>query len=183
MLTSLPTTLAAKPRPRGFTLLELTVAAFVLSLVLGLAVPQLQGLLTQTPQQELSHLARTLRQLRNDAILQNRTYWLIFDLAQQQVRVEEEQSGQRQAFAEDHPQRSLRPHQLPEDWEIANVLLAQQQPELMQPTQVEVLIDNSGFVTPFRYQFRQRNDPDRFWEIETNGLLGRVVLRSPESES
>ena len=95
--------MSAEQARRGFTLLELTFATIVISLILGLPNPQLQSVMTQVPQQELSYLTRTLRQLRNDAILQNRTYWLVFDLQNQQIRIEEEDSGEREAFAEDHP--------------------------------------------------------------------------------
>ncbi|MGB1834784.1 MAG: hypothetical protein ACPHP9_13950, partial [bacterium] len=149
---------------------------------LGLTIPQLQSVMTQVPQQELSYLTRTLRQLRNDAILQNRTYWLVFDLQNQQIRIEEEDSGEREAFADDHPERTLRPHLIPEDWEIAAVLLTQEERELIQPEEVEILVDNSGFVTPFRYQFRERERPEETWEIATKGLLGRVEMLNPDAE-
>ena len=87
MLTFLPMMRAEKAR-QGFTLLELAFATIVISLILGLTIPQLQSVMTQVPQQELSYLTRTLRQLRNDAILQNRTYWLVFDLQNQKIRID-----------------------------------------------------------------------------------------------
>ena len=86
-MPTFPPTMSAEQARRGFTLLELTFATIVISLILGLTIPQLQSVMTQVPQQELSYLTRTLRQLRNDAILQNRTYWLVFDLQNQQIRI------------------------------------------------------------------------------------------------
>ena len=65
MPTFHPMMRAEKAR-QGFTLLELTFATIVISLILGLTIPQLQSVMTQVPQQELSYLTRTLRQLRND---------------------------------------------------------------------------------------------------------------------
>ena len=181
-MPTFPPTMHAEQARRGFTLLELTFATIVISLILGLTIPQLQSVMTQVPQQELSYLMRTLRQLRNDAILQNRTYWLVFDLQNQQIRIEEEDSGEREVFADDHPERTLRPHLIPEDWEIVAVLLTQEERELIQPEEVEILVDNSGFVTPFRYQFREREQPEETWEIATKGLLGRVEMLNPDAE-
>jgi hypothetical protein len=43
-------------------------------------------------------------------------------------------------------------------------------------------VDNSGFVTPFRYQFREREQPEETWEIATKGLLGRVEMLNPNTE-
>ena len=68
-MPTFPPTMRAEQARRGFTLLELTFATIVISLILGLTIPQLQSVMTQLPQQELSHLTGTLRQLRNDAIL------------------------------------------------------------------------------------------------------------------
>ena len=181
MLTFLPMMRAEKAR-QGFTLLELTFATIVISLILGLTIPQLQSVMTQVPQQELSYLTRTLRQLRNDAILQNRTYWLVFDLQNQKIRIDEEYGGEREAFADDHPEHTLRPHLIPETWEISAVLLTQEERDLIQPEEVEILVDNSGFVTPFRYQFREREQPEETWEIATKGLLGRVEMLHPNIE-
>jgi type II secretory pathway pseudopilin PulG len=167
---------------RGFTLLELTFVAIVLSLILGLTIPQLQSVMTQVPQQELSYLTRTLRQLRNDAILQNRTYWLVFDLQKSEIIIKEEKGNGREAFPEDHPENTLRPHVIPEDWEITAVLLTQEVRALIQPEEVEILVDSSGFVTPFRYQFRERERPEEIWEVATKGLLGRVEMLNPNAE-
>ena len=40
----------------------------------------------------------------------------------------------------------------------------------------EVLIDNSGFVTPFLLTFLEA-DGQRFWEMESVGILGKLELR------
>ena len=93
-MPTFPPTMSAEQARRGFTLLELTFATIVISLILGLTIPQIHSLITQVPQQELSYLTRTLRQLRNDAILQNRTYWLVFDLQNQKIRIDEEYAGE-----------------------------------------------------------------------------------------
>ena len=71
---------------------------------------------------------------------------------------------------------------IPENWEIVAVLLTQEEGELIQPEEVEILVDNSGFVTPFRYQFRESGQPEETWEIATKGLLGRVEMLNPDTE-
>jgi hypothetical protein len=152
--------------------------------MLGLAVPQFGSLFTAAPETEFKRLARLIKSLRTDAILQNRQYVVVFDRLQQQVRIEEEQNGERIVFDEDARDRMLRPHPLPAGWEIADIQFSETDNSDLSvpPEKAEIYINNSGFVTPFRFQFHRRDEPDQVWEIATKGILGQLELRSPTNE-
>ena len=66
---------------RGFTLIELTVVVFLIGLVLFLAVPRIHdGFFKDSLRSAIKYIISTSRELRNDAIRENKDFVLNVDM-------------------------------------------------------------------------------------------------------
>lgn len=72
----------------GFTLIELGLVLLIMSVVFAITVPRFFDSTRRQLEAEARHLAVTFRHLRNEAILNNRTYRLMYDLDQHRYWVE-----------------------------------------------------------------------------------------------
>lgn len=67
-------------RNQGFTLIELTMVIFLISLMLTITLPKLQNIaLSDTLKNTLRTLTSTVNELRYQAIRENQTYYLNYD--------------------------------------------------------------------------------------------------------
>ena len=76
---------------------------------------------------------------------------------------------------EDWP-RWLKEHEFSEEFVLQDARYSSNTQSQSPSSNFEVLIDNSGFVTPFLLTFLEA-DGQRFWEMESVGILGKLELR------
>jgi len=162
----------------GFTFLEILVVLTLALLILGTVLPQFLAFFSKPVEKEFKHLNTVLQTLRNDAVLKNSSYCLLFDLKLQQMMTSEEiNSGECSDEFFEKPD-SLKPHEFPEDLILREAqragssnLVSGEINELL-----EVHINSSGFVTPFMLVF-SLPDVSKSWIIETKGIMGKVMIR------
>jgi len=66
---------------RGFTFIEITVVIFLIGLIIGLAMPRVRdALLTDDLRRSSRNMIGLLKELRNEAIRENKAYFMHFDL-------------------------------------------------------------------------------------------------------
>ena len=70
----------------------------------------------------------------------------------------------------------LEEHEFPEEFVLQDARYSSNTQSQNPSSSFEVLIDNSGFVTPFLLTFLEA-DGQRFWEMESVGILGKLELR------
>ena len=179
---SVPTTSdPIKSVGKGFSFLELMVVIALAALLAGYAVPNFTALFTSPQENEYQHLTKVLRMLRTDAVLRSRNYCLSFDLKQQLLIpgvLDSEGCGDGEKQEEDWP-KWLMEHEFSEELILQEARYASTTPTQNSSSAFEVLIDNSGFVTPFVLTFAER-DGLRFWEMESVGILGKLELRESQ---
>ena len=115
--------------------------------------------------------------LRNDAVLKNTSYCLLFDLKNQQMMVSlEDPTGKCSEEFLQEP-KLLKTHIFPEDLRLreakpaeSNYLNSGTGQDLL-----EVHINSSGFVTPFFLLFSVP-DSSKSWKIESLGIMGKLEL-------
>jgi prepilin-type N-terminal cleavage/methylation domain-containing protein len=69
-----------KKGSRGFTLLELVVALFLVSVIAAVILPSFTGFGARKVKSEAREIASILRFLNDSAISRKETYWITFDL-------------------------------------------------------------------------------------------------------
>jgi len=163
---------------KGFSFLELMVVIALAALLAGYAVPNFTALFTSPQEKEYQHLTKVLRMLRTDALLRSQAYCLSFDLKEQKLipgLIGPEGCGDGENQEEDWP-RWLKEHEFPEEFALQDARYSSNTQSQNPSSNFEVLIDNSGFVTPFLLTFLDA-DGQRFWEMESVGILGKLELR------
>ena len=143
----------------------------LLALVMFLALPALQNLLEGSLQREVRRLSGVVRLLRNEAVLTNSRFRLMFDLDKGEYRVE-----QRDEFG-DYEQRDdpkeLRPHAFPSSFDIKDLVLFGEVSRAEPETVVPIIIDSSGYVDPFLLHF---SDGAAEYTLRVTGFTGRIDL-------
>ena len=165
-------------RLKGFTFLEIMVVLTLVILLIGMAVPQFFGLFSKPHESEFKHLNSVLKILRNEAVLKNTSYCLIFDLKlQQMMSTEERESGKCDNEYMNKP-KFLKPHEFPENLRLREAVLAERNHTSFASAShlLEVHINSSGFVTPFLLVFSMPDD-SKSWEMESKGITGKLELR------
>ena len=150
-------------------------------LLAGYVVPNFSAMFTSHQDSEFGHLTKVLRMLRTDAILRSRSYCISFDLKEQRMHpglIESGRCSGKGNQEEDWP-KWLKEHEFPEELILQEARYASTSPTQNSSSAFEVLIDNSGFVTPFVLTFAER-DRLRFWEMESVGILGKLELRQSQ---
>ncbi len=169
---------------RGFTFIEVMLVLVVFSLVAALAVPEFFAAFEKTNESELRKLVRVINLLRNEAILGNNQYYIVFDLEEQKYSVEvlRKEGGRAQV---DTP-KLLRPHSFPEEFHLNEIALTNDDITLKQKIvglsslaqdAVSVSVDSSGFVTPFTLFFTL---DEEIWLIQTKNIMGQLELKKHE---
>ncbi len=169
-------------RPAGFSFLEVMVALFLLALLSTFAAPRFMTVFEKTADREFRHLTRVLDLLRNESILGNKQFFIVFDPKKQKYHVEQQRKEGGRIEVE-YP-RILKPRIFPEDFHLENVSLSVRAPSLRAqwmlvetntPEPVVVRIDNAGFVTPFTLFFSLGKD---VWFIQTRDVLGNLEMKA-----
>tara|TARA_B100001142_G_scaffold125948_1_gene127803 strand:- start:1224 stop:1784 length:561 start_codon:yes stop_codon:yes gene_type:complete len=161
----------------GFTFLEILVATTLLLLLMGMIVPHFFALFSKAHEVEHKHLKSVIKLLRNDAVLKNTSYCLLFDLKNQQMMVAADNpSGNCSDNFLQEP-RMLKTHYFPKDFSLiearpagSNYISSDTDNDIL-----EVHINSSGYVTPFFLLFSLPNS-SKSWQIESRGILGELEL-------
>ncbi|MGK5091436.1 type II secretion system protein [Deltaproteobacteria bacterium TL4] len=168
---------------KGFSFIELMVVLVLMSSVMAMTVPRFDGFFEKPQEKEYRNLARVLKLLRNEAILGQTEYYMIFDTKQQRYHIEKAlKDGNRESM--DSP-KILKPHAFVVEFPLHQVTLAQVANQntasriLQFP--VEVSIDSSGFVTPFTLVFTD-TETNHFWYINTKNIMGYLELKEETTE-
>ena len=162
---------APRPRPPGFTLVELMLVLGLLMVVMFLAVPTFQGLLQGSLQEEVNRLSGVIRLLRNEAVLTNTRYRLLLDLEQGRYAVERQDVlGGYETVREP---RVLSPHDFPPELAVAELELLGRVYRPDEPEPLPVVVDASGYVDPFLLRFTHE---DEEYTLRVSGFTGNVEL-------
>ena len=161
----------------GFTFLEILVATTLLVLLMGMIVPHFFALFYKAHEVEHKHLKSVIKLLRNDAVLKNTSYCLLFDLKNQQMMVSAyNPTGNCSDNFLQEP-RMLKTHYFPKDFSLiearpagSNYISSDTDNDIL-----EVHINSSGYVTPFFLLFSLPNS-SKSWQIESRGILGELEL-------
>ena len=148
-------------------------------LLAGYAIPNFSALFTSHQDSEFGHLTKVLRMLRTDAILRSRSYCVSFDLKEQRMHpglIESGRCSGKGNQEEDWP-KWLKEHVYPEELVLKQASNVAEKSGLNPPESFEILIDNSGFVTPFLLTFTEKEGPG-VWEMKSKGILGQLEMRS-----
>ncbi len=164
----------------GFTFLEILVVLTLVLTILGTVIPQFLAFFSRPVEKEFKHINAVLKTLRNDAVLQNKSYCLLFDLKSQQMMTSEQvDSGKCSEEFFEKPD-SLKLHEFPEDLILSEAQLAES--SILNSGAInkflEIHINSSGFVSPFKLVF-SLPDVSSSWIIETKGIMGKLLLREP----
>jgi len=162
----------------GFTFLEILVVLTLALLILGSVIPQFLAFFSKPIEKEFKHINAVLKTLRNDAVLKNTSYCLLFDLKLQQMMSSEElESGECSKEFFEKP-NSLKPHKFSEDLILSEAQLADSSNLFSRATNkfLEVHINGSGFVSPFMLLFFL-TDVSSSWIIESKGIMGELQIR------
>jgi prepilin-type N-terminal cleavage/methylation domain-containing protein len=162
----------------GFTFLEILVVLTLALIIFGTVLPQFLAFFSKPIEKEFKHINAVLKTLRNDAVLKNNSYCLIFDLKLQQLMTSEEfYSGECSKEFFEKPD-SLKPHDFPEDLILreANLVESSNIGASSANEFLEVHINSSGFVSPFMVVFSLA-DVSNSWIIETKGIMGKLLIR------
>ena len=163
----------------GFTFLEILVVLTLALIIFGTVLPQFLAFFSKPIEKEFKHINAVLKTLRNDAVLKNTSYCLLFDLKLQQMMSSEElESGECSKEFFEKP-NSLKPHEFPEDLILREAHLAGSSNLVSGAIKefLEVHINSSGFVSPFMLVF-SLPDVSRSWIIETKGIMGKLLIRA-----
>lgn len=169
-------------RDAGFSFLEIIVVLLVFGLLATFAVPQFFSAFEKTNTTEFRNLSRVFNLLRNESILGNTQYFIVFDPQEQGYYIElNRKEGGRVKL--DSP-RILRPHSFPENFKLESISLTQKsstptrtQYKLLGTTPqqpVAIQVNSSGFVTPFTLFFRF---DEEIWFIKTKDIMGHLEMK------
>lgn len=164
---------------RGFTFLEVMIVMVLFALVATWGMPEMVSLLEKTPQIETKRLTEAINMLRNDSVLGQNTYYIIFNFKEQHYTVERElKIGGRAKLETSYFKK---PHKFPEEFALVDfVLAANKEKSRFQPLlnfkekpNAEIAIDSSGFVSPFEMVFQEDK---KFWLIKSVNIMGRLEV-------
>ena len=179
--TSTPSTSDIIKFRKGFSFLELMVVIALAALLAGYALPNFSALFTSPQENEYQHLTKVLRILRTDAVLRSRTYCLSFDIKEQLLipGILQSEGCEEQENNEEEWPKWLLKHRFPEELVLQEARYSSNNTSQSPSPTFEVLIDNSGFVTPFFLTFKEINGQS-FWEMESMGILGKLEMRESQ---
>ncbi|MFI5399663.1 MAG: prepilin-type N-terminal cleavage/methylation domain-containing protein [SAR324 cluster bacterium] len=135
----------------GFTLLEMLVVLLLMSLIAGFTVPLFQTLLEGQVQREATRLSQLVRILRNEAVLTQTDFHLVFDLKEQSYWVEARKGD---TYTVRTDAAVLRKHTLPGSFAVTDlVVMGNVHTRQAEERPVPITVDPSGFVDSFLLHF------------------------------
>ena len=170
-MRTFPARISRRPRPAGFTVVELVLVLMLLGVILLLGIPAFQNLLQNTLQAEAGRLAGVIRLLRNEAVLTRSTYRLLLDLRQGAYSVQRlDDAG---AYRDVTDPRVLAPHALPTQVKVVALTLLGRTYRPDEPEPLPVQVDSSGYLDPFLL-WLTHGDED--FTLRVSGFTGKVEL-------
>ena len=163
---------------RGFTYIEILIVLTLVLIIVGSVTPNFLKIFSKPYESEYKHLSSLVKILRNDAILKNNSYCIIFDLKKQQIMTSKEDiSGECEDNYFTKP-KILEPHFFSEDLIMQEARLADKNyvSTKAHSDYLKIHINGSGFVTPFLLKF-SLSDYTKSWKIESIGIMGELELQ------
>jgi len=161
----------------GFTFLEILLVLTLVIVILGSVTPNFLNFFSKSQESEFKYLKSIIKILRNDAILKNNSYCIIFDLNNQKIMTSNEnKSGECEENYLTKP-KILKPHKISDELILQEASLAEKNLVTNRSSSdfLKVHINNSGFVTPFVLKFSLKNF-SKSWEIKSKGIMGELYL-------
>ena len=156
----------------GFSFIEVVIFISILTLVLGYVTPNFFSLFESQKDKELKHLSKVFKIIRTDAILKNKKFCIKFNVERQYMRVNSYDSGECKNLKEKSLPKWLKNHSFQEEFflkDAGNILNNNR----TENDNFFVIVDNSGFVTPFSLKFYEK-DNKKTWIYQTTNLLGNL---------
>ena len=142
--------------PRGLTMIDLLLVIVLMAALMMISVPAFHRLVEGHRAREVNRLVGLIHMLRNDAVLTNTRYRLVFDLPKNGYFVEKEVANGE--FDRQESPRELRGHTWPEGLQMETMALFGDETHLERDTVVPVEVDTSGFIDPFRLHLTDGED-------------------------
>ena len=162
---------------KGFTFLEILIVLTLIILIIGSVTPNFFIFFSKPYESEFKHLNSVIKILRNDAIIKNSSFCLIFDLKKQQMiptkkNLEGDCSGD---FLK--KTKILKPHVFDEELILQEARTVENNFSPYNTKEIlKIYINSSGFVTPFFLKFSSR-DFSKSWIIKSVGIMGKLDLK------
>jgi prepilin-type N-terminal cleavage/methylation domain-containing protein len=156
---------------RGFTFIEITVVIFLIGLIIGLAMPRVRdAFLTDDLRRTCRKMIGLMKELRNEAIRENKAYFMHFDLDGNRFWVDStSMSEEEQARAREQASS------LPEDVRVVDVWFRGKGKTVGGETSIR--FSNKGYVP--QSAIHLSSEDGRSFTLELSPFLGRVkVLES-----
>ena len=162
---------------KGFTFIEILLVITLFVVLMGYAVPNFLNIFSKPHESEFSHLTSVIKILRNDAILKNNSYCVVFDIKKQKMTTSEEDPlGKCKTEYLTKP-KILKPREFQKGLILKEALLSEKNTSSFgnNPNLLEIRINSAGFVTPFLLLFSVK-DLSKSWKIESEGIMGKLKL-------
>ena len=140
---------------KGFTFLEILLVLTLLFLFLGTTIPNFLNFFSKPHESEFKHIRNILKILRNDAIIKNNSYCIIFNLKTQKIMTsKKDETGKCETEYLYNP-KILAPHSISDQINLIEARIAEENYFSVGKNSdlFEVHIDDSGFVKPFSLKF------------------------------
>ena len=162
---------------KGYTFLEILIVLTLITLIVGSVTPNFMVFFSKTHETVFKRLKSVIKILRNDAIIKNNSYCIIFDLKKQSM-ITTKQNLQGRCFG-DHLQEPniLNPYFFEEELILKEARLSENDltSNLIYTDFLTIKINSSGFVTPFFLKFSSK-DLAKYWIIKSVGIMGNLNL-------
>lgn len=168
----------------GFSFIEIMLILLLLGLVATMAIPQFFAMIERDEQLEFRNLLRVMKMLRNEAILKNNRYAIVFDIEKQKYHVELlQKEGGKKVLNEP---KVLRAHEFPKDLKLQDVARPSNFTDVEHSREfklgfvrkpIPVTVDSSGFVTPVLLFFKKE---EQSWVVRNTNIMGQLVMEEFE---
>jgi general secretion pathway protein H len=157
---------------RGFTLVELAVVLFILSLAAAILMPRLPGVAQSRKNAALRHLANSIQALYEDALFQKKSLALIYEIEENTYRAGEFDEG-----TQDYTGTTgltVRPTRLPNELRFQDVETAEHNEGIATRGRALTMFVPQGYATPTWVHLQ--DDAGAQYTVVVHPLLGRAEI-------